>query len=146
MDYYPYHSLYSQLSQGFRIQISRYRSVPVAMITFEFGPTTFVDPLSKHYNNRCGFLKESRACENDCYKLGTADCREKCETNEECISCMDEHAKCVSNCPCHSGCPDGCPCRHWPCDVDEKHDDNQILILREFQLSFLVIKPIFRPD
>ena len=105
-----------------------------------------MDSLSKYYNNHCGFLKESRACENDCYKLGTADCREKCKTNEECISCMDEHAKCVSNCPCHSGCPDGCPCRHWPCDVDEKHDDNQILILREFQLSFLVIKPIFRPN
>ena len=81
------------------------------------------------------FLKESRACEKDCYSFGTVDCREKCETKEECIKCMDDHAKCVSNCPCHSGCPGGCPCRHWTCDNDEIHDDNQLLILRKFMFK-----------
>ena len=84
----------------------------------------FLNPWSK-----CEFLKESRACEKDCYKFGTDDCREKCETKHDCISCMDEQAKYISNCPCHSGCPDGCPCRHWPCDDDETHDDSQLLIL-----------------
>ena len=104
----------------------------------------FLNPWSKYYNEKCEFLRESRACEKDCYKFGTDDCREKCETKQDCISCMDEHAKCVSNCPCHSGCPDGCPCRHWPCDDDETHDDSQLLILDTKNRQSIVFRMVFK--
>ena len=106
--------------------------------------TSVLNPWSKYYNEKCEFLKESRACEKDCYKFGTTDCREKCETKHDCINCMDEHAKCVSNCPCHSGCPDGCPCRHWPCDDDETHDDSQLLILDTKNRQSILFRRVFK--
>ena len=127
MDYYLYQTLYSQHSQGIQ-------PIPFSDATSPAILVQFLDPCFQYYNKNCEFLKESRACEKDCYSLGTVDCREKCETKEECIRCMDDHAKCVSNCPCHSGCPNGCPCRHWTCHNDEIHDDNQLLILRKFKL------------
>ena len=127
MDYYIYQTLHSQHSQGSK----RFR---FWMLHHSFNEQ-FLDPWFKYYNNHCEFSKESRACEKDCYSLGTVDCQEKCKTKEDCIKCMDDHAKCVSNCPCHSGCPDGCPCRHWTCIDGEIHDANQLLILRKFTIK-----------